>query len=442
MKKGFVKVAAIVPCLLVARMLIADTFAPSQAKSAREWTLFAQLVAPSDDKGVQQFGSTLAAQAGWLFIGANYGTSNSSSVPRVVYVYHRERSGWQKSQVLKVNDGGLGYGIAMGDNVVFIRGYIEKGKNQKNRNFVFIYKEHDGLWQRVAMLQTDADGEMVYRGGDLFIHDEDSGEVTIFGNDGGAWSEVAKVGNQEGPTGTDMAASNSRFIVLSYGHGGFPDGHGEVSVYDVQAMRWTRTATIVPTGEFANYYFTSCAISATGDAIFVVAGLAVPPTRLTSKMKQILAQTVVPMTQRQAMVEKEVVKENASHQISRHVQVLMYRQDRGKWKLVAHGAPTQPALADSFGEVMRFLDGELFVGAPRANITENGYWNGAMYVFKPEDSTLKQIVKLTAGHPDVAESFGSTFARVGNTLIVGAPSAEVNGREQGAVYIFERHVKR
>jgi len=72
------------------------------------------------------------------------------------------------------------------------------------------------------------------------------------------------------------------------------------------------------------------------------------------------------------------------------------------------------------------------VGAPKAD-----GWQGAAYVFARSGSgstwTLQQ--KLTANDPARAEELGASVAVSGDTVIAGAPYADING---GAAYVFVR----
>ena len=101
-------------------------------------------------------------------------------------------------------------------------------------------------------------------------------------------------------------------------------------------------------------------------------------------------------------------------------------------------APSDGAAQDRFGNSVAISGNTLVVGAPDANGGK-----GAAYVFSEptsgwsSSSTTYETAELTASDGASGDWFGWSVAISGNTIVVGAPSATVNGNsDQGAAYVF------
>ena len=96
------------------------------------------------------------------------------------------------------------------------------------------------------------------------------------------------------------------------------------------------------------------------------------------------------------------------------------------------------AASDGFG-ISVALDGDTaLVGALGADVNGNGP-QGAAYVFIRTGGDWVQQAKLVAGDSAVFDDFGTSVALDGDTALVGAWGAAVNGNfQQGAAYVFSR----
>jgi hypothetical protein len=94
---------------------------------------------------------------------------------------------------------------------------------------------------------------------------------------------------------------------------------------------------------------------------------------------------------------------------------------------------------DIFGSSVAIDGNTVVVGAPWANFN-NHPGPGAAYVFvKPAKgwSNMTQTAELTASDRQNGDYFGGSVAISGNTIVVSASEATVNGNpEQGAAYVF------
>ena len=108
------------------------------------------------------------------------------------------------------------------------------------------------------------------------------------------------------------------------------------------------------------------------------------------------------------------------------------------WKQQAKLAPQDLVGFDAFG-------GAVFIHGNTAVVGANGHshnglrFPGAAYVFVREGTTWVEQAKLTADDAASSDSFGKSVALFNDTIIVGVPVADVDGKKDaGAAYVFTR----
>ena len=69
---------------------------------------------------------------------------------------------------------------------------------------------------------------------------------------------------------------------------------------------------------------------------------------------------------------------------------------------------------------------------------ENGDNSGAAYVFSQSGSIWGQQIKLTAVDGSKGDAFGQSLAVSDDTIVIGAPRDDDNGKDSGSVYVFTR----
>lgn len=111
----------------------------------------------------------------------------------------------------------------------------------------------------------------------------------------------------------------------------------------------------------------------------------------------------------------------------------------GAAALEARLSASDAATGNWFGAAVA-LDGDtLVVGAPFNDNPEVGFGTGAAYVFVRSGTAWSQQARLVASDAAVGDQFGTAVALDGDTLVVGAPFSDGDGRQDsGAVYIFAR----
>jgi parallel beta-helix repeat protein len=96
------------------------------------------------------------------------------------------------------------------------------------------------------------------------------------------------------------------------------------------------------------------------------------------------------------------------------------------------------AADDGLGASVAVSGDTMVVGAPYATVDGHG-GQGAVYVFTASGSVWTQQAELTASDAAAYDHFGYSVAISGNTVAVGAPTAFRNGHvKQGAAYVFTR----
>jgi hypothetical protein len=106
----------------------------------------------------------------------------------------------------------------------------------------------------------------------------------------------------------------------------------------------------------------------------------------------------------------------------------------GVWVQQAKITSSDGTSGDEFGRSVAIFGSTLVVGAPSAEV------QGAAYVFNRAGTTWTQQVRLGAAAPTGNDSFGHAVAFDNDTIVVGAPSHNVgpSGGDQGAVFCFTR----
>ena len=113
----------------------------------------------------------------------------------------------------------------------------------------------------------------------------------------------------------------------------------------------------------------------------------------------------------------------------------VYRFERADdgWRQRAHLAPETEEETNEFGRSVAF-DGDRIVVGDANDPTTMVSWVGGAYVFAGGEADWEQDVTLGT---EASDLFGTAVAADGDTVLVGAPYADVDGQESGAVYAYE-----
>ena len=118
--------------------------------------------------------------------------------------------------------------------------------------------------------------------------------------------------------------------------------------------------------------------------------------------------------------------------------VYIFTRSNGTWSQQARIAAADGAANDNFGSGVGIDGDTIVVGASNAAVGANSF-QGAAYIYTRTSSVWTQQAKLAASDGAAFDSYGTSVAISGNTVIVGAWLAAVNGHSlQGAAYIYAR----
>ncbi len=93
---------------------------------------------------------------------------------------------------------------------------------------------------------------------------------------------------------------------------------------------------------------------------------------------------------------------------------------------------------DTFGGKVSILGNTAVVGVIRDDDEINGKDSGSAYIFERTGTTWRQQVKLTAMDASAGDSFGWSIGLSNDTLVIGAPFDDDKGKNSGSAYIFTR----
>ena len=117
--------------------------------------------------------------------------------------------------------------------------------------------------------------------------------------------------------------------------------------------------------------------------------------------------------------------------------VYVYTQSSGEW-VVEKIVLRNQRLQARFGNKVLLHDGMLFVGALRNDQTTDRLNSGVVYVYIRGSDGWRLVQTLTPRADDVGGEFGTTIARAGNMLAIGAPRSDFGQKRAGAVYLYKQ----
>jgi hypothetical protein len=94
------------------------------------------------------------------------------------------------------------------------------------------------------------------------------------------------------------------------------------------------------------------------------------------------------------------------------------------------------AEGDAFGQAIAMSDNTIVIGAPRDD--DEGKDSGSVYVFTRKNTTWKQQAKLTAQDGAAGDVFGISVALGDDTILIGADLHDEKATNAGAAYVFTR----
>jgi hypothetical protein len=229
------------------------------------------------------------------------------------------------------------------------------------------------------------------------------GAAYVFVRSGTAWSQQQELTSSDGATpdnfGNSVAVSGDTVVVGAYNKTiGSNPGQGAAYVFVRSGTVWSQQQELTSSDGAANDLFGS-SVSLDGDSTLVGA----------------------------ACQEGCNLVQGAAY---------VFVRNGTAWSQQQELTSSDGAAFDNFGASVS-LDGDTaLVGAVRKTIGANPS-QGAAYVFVNSGTTWSQQQELTASDGAANDYFGLSVSVSGNTAVVGAPSAPLDGNP-GAAYVFVR----
>jgi hypothetical protein len=119
--------------------------------------------------------------------------------------------------------------------------------------------------------------------------------------------------------------------------------------------------------------------------------------------------------------------------------VYVFERQGDNWAEGVKLMATDAQAGDQFGLRVALSGDALAVGAPYKWVSSDGNAAGAVYIYQHQGEAWTEQARLTAPAGAPFDLFGSALALRGDTLAVGARSADSpSGRNAGAVYVYQR----
>lgn len=391
-------------------------------RAGGNWTESALLTAQLGSAG-DEFGSAVALDGGTALIGAPY-TDLVFSIDRgAAYVFTGSGNSWSQDDRLMANDAApddrFGNAVALDGNTALIGAFLADVNGNSNQGAGYIFVHENGVWSQQDKLQDgggaagDRLGRSVSIEGDTALLGAPRVDVLGTSNQGGAYVFIRQDGSwslqsrltdwTSGDAGDRIGRSvflDGNTALLGSINGGESD-QGAVYLFNRSEIPW------IPDGEEvaddgADSDEFGYAVALDGSRALVGSLAATGTDEEDAGAAYIFERTV------------------------------------GGWvqvdKLMADGGPDD----SDFGYAVALEGDTALVGAPRTDAygTE---MRGLAYIFTKNGNSWSQqavLVSTTGGNDDL---FGSSVALEGDTAVVGAPNADPPGyEEQGAAYIFKR----
>lgn len=114
----------------------------------------------------------------------------------------------------------------------------------------------------------------------------------------------------------------------------------------------------------------------------------------------------------------------------------VYIRSEGIWSQQTKILAVDGAKGDAFGQSLALAGNTLIIGTPRDD--DNGKDTGSVYVFTRIGTSWHQQAKLTADDGADGDLFGISVALSGDTILVGADLHDEIAPNAGAVYVYKR----
>jgi uncharacterized repeat protein (TIGR01451 family) len=384
-------------------------------RSGTTWTEQQRLLA-SDGGGADRFGASVSVAGDTAVIGANLEDTAGGPDAGAAYVFVRSGTTWTEQQKLVAPDGAAGdsFGTSVSafSDTAVIGSPSDDNVGGLDAGSAYVYARSGALWTfQQKLLASDAlatakFGSSVSISGDTALvgaplHDNpslDAGAAYVFVRSGTTWTEQqrlapADVGYQD-TYGASVSVSGDSALLGAPGIFGRP---GKAYVFVRSGTTWSEQQKLLGSEHSTPGDHFGSGVSISGDTVVVGAPDDVTPA--------------------------------GSRAGSAYVFVRVGSAWSDQQKLFASDAEA----IDQFGSAVALSGDTLVVGAVGDDPA------GAAYVFVRSGTVWTEQQKLVPSGGGFDESFGASVAISGDTVVVGAPTADtVGGLDTGAAYVFAR----
>ena len=391
---------------LLAVVIIASVFAVCSAELRLEL---------QDERrpGWSEFGVSVAADAGFLFVIAN-SENNGKRGPGVVHVFQRRGSAWAHVGILSAPDAtaedDFGVSMAAHDKILVV-GAQFADLHGHDAGLAYVFELSQQTWHPTAVLSADdaapgdqfgltvsVSGETIAVGARLDdSRNTDAGATYLFRRRAGSWQQVAKLTATDAARGDlfgRVSIDGGMMVVSADLNDDRGYAAGKAYAFEKRADRWTEVASIIPEDAAAHAEFGFSLVLRGNNAVFGAVGADGPAHNSGA--------------------------------------AYVFERLRRRWVQTARLTSSDGATGQLFGFSVSALADLIVVGAPGDRKA-----TGAAYVFERRAGTWTETAKLRAGDELPKRRFGNSVAVTDNTIVVGALT-NGDGTHPGAAYVFER----
>jgi hypothetical protein len=439
-------------------------------RSGRSWTRQARLTAPGAAAS-DHLGASVAISGDMLVAGAPDDDIETNVDQGSAHVFVRSGATWSHLQRLLVNENAADYHF--GAAVAIDAGTIVIGAPGADgyKGAVYVFALGGGMWsERQKLAATDGAysdhfGAAVAIDADTIVAgapnqdigpNADQGAAYVFARGGGSWSQQQKLTAPDGAAsanfGVSVAIDGATVVVgAPYYRESASDNQGAAHVFARNGADWLHQARLTATDGAGNDAF--------GCSVAIDAGTVVIGAEGADRFRgaaYVFARGGANWSRRQRLAAEG----GASGEFfGKSVAISGDTMTVGTPRLFGAnnhlGAAYAFVISGDLAERQGFT-----IGANRAALLENSVAisgdiavvgaslgslgvsasQGSAYVFTRRDGDWSAQQILTAPDGMVCDFFGASVAISGDTIVVGAPGADVGVNiDQGAAYVFTRN---
>ncbi|HEX8283315.1 MAG TPA: Calx-beta domain-containing protein [Pyrinomonadaceae bacterium] len=426
------------------------------------WSQQAKLLA--DDGGFANFfGFSVAVSGDTAVVGAPGQAGVSADSGRgAAYVFARSGAAWAQQQKLLASDGAagdaFGFSVGVSGETAVVGSRLDSVGSVGGQGSAYVFQRAGTVWTEQQHLfgvetvqRNDTFGGSVAINGDTIAvgapaHEivasiANHGAVYVFTRSGNVWARTDKLIHSDpapDALGTSVAFDGSSIIA---GAPSKDSARGAAYVFETATGAGPK---LVGTDLFGGVEFGRRVAVSADTALTSSLNFGTNLFRRSGSNWEFVRKVSAPVTGNDSAPMSGGVAIDGDtmvvgSQASRANNVLsgaayVFARSGGDWVLQQRLLPSDASAGQGFGAEIAVSGDTAVVSAPNTDSSR-----GAVYVFTRGGATWTQQQKLTASDAAAQDFFGQSVAASGDTVVVGAAQAEVDGKtDQGAAYVFTR----